>query len=317
VRSLVTGGAGFIGSHLVDALVAEGADVTVLDNLTTGRAANVDPGARFVSGSILDADLVSKLVDAADEVFHLAAAVGVRHILDDPVGALRTNIHGTENVLEACVRSGTPVLIASTSEVYGKSPRVPWREDDDRVLGATTVPRWTYATAKAVDEHLGVAYAEAGLPVSIVRYFNAYGPRLDEKGYGSVVARFLGQALAGQPLTVHGDGTQTRCFTYVTDSVAGTLLAARRRGEHASIFNLGSEHETAVRDLASMIIEVTGSSSDVQLVSYQAAFGEHFEDAPRRRPDTTRARTVLGWQPTVELREGLDRTLAWWKANHG
>ena len=318
MRSLVTGGAGFIGSHLVDALVAEGADVTVLDNLTTGRAANVDPRARLVSGSILDAELVAKLVDGADEVFHLAAAVGVRHILDDPVGSLRTNIHGTENVLESCARSGTPVLIASTSEVYGKSPRVPWREDDDRVLGATTVPRWSYATAKAIDEHLGLAYAEAGLPVSIVRYFNAYGPRLDEKGYGSVVARFLAQALAGEPLTVHGDGTQTRCFTYVTDSVAGTLLAARaRQGKAANIFNLGSDHETSVRELADSIIGITGSSSDVQLVSYRAVFGDHFEDAPRRRPDTTRARTMLGWMPAVDLREGLDRTLAWWKATHG
>ena len=317
VRSLVTGGAGFIGSHLVDALVAEGAEVTVLDNLTTGRAANLDPHVRLVPGSILDADLVDREIDAADEVFHLAAAVGVRYILDDPVGSLRTNIRGTENVLESCAQRGTPVLIASTSEVYGKSPCVPWREDDDRVLGSTSVPRWSYATAKAIDEHLGLAYAAAGLPVAIVRYFNSYGPRLDEKGYGSVVAKFMGQALSGQPLTVHGDGTQTRCFTYVADTVRGTLLAARSPSGRGNVFNLGTEQETTVRQLADLIIEVTGSASGVQPVTYESAYGGRFEDAPRRQPDTTRARTVLGWQPTVELRDGLDRTFTWWKATHG
>jgi len=272
---------------------------------------------QLVPGSILDADLVDKLVEASDEVFHLAAAVGVRHILEDPVGSLHTNIRGTEHVLESCARRGTPVLLASTSEVYGKSPHLPWREDDDRVLGSTSVPRWSYATAKAIDEHLGLGYAAAGLPVSIVRYFNSYGPRLDERGYGSVVAKFMRQALAGEPLTVHGDGTQTRCFTYVADTVAGTLLAARSAAGRSNIFNLGTERETTDRELADLILEITGSSSEIEAVSYEAAFGARFEDAPRRRPDTTRARTVLGWQPTIELREGLDRTFAWWKATHG
>ncbi|HMK11311.1 MAG TPA: NAD-dependent epimerase/dehydratase family protein, partial [Acidimicrobiales bacterium] len=206
MRVLVTGGAGFIGSHVVDALCDEGSDVTVLDNLTTGRAANVDGRARLVQGSILDADLVDKEVETADEVFHLAAAVGVRHIVDHPLDSLRTNIRGTEHVLDACARHGRRVLVASTSEVYGKSSALPWKEDDDRVLGSTAVPRWSYATAKALDEHLALAHASAGLPVTIVRYFNSYGPRLDERGYGSVVAKFIGQALTGDPITVHGSG---------------------------------------------------------------------------------------------------------------
>ena len=261
VRVLVTGGAGFIGSHLVDALGGKGAEVTVLDSLVTGRASNVEGRARLVEGSILDADLVDKEVEAADEVFHLAAAVGVRHIVDDPLGSLRTNSRGTEHVLDACARHRRRVLLASTSEVYGKSPNLPWREDDDRVLGSTDVPRWSYATAKALDEHLALAHANAGLPVTIVRYFNSYGPRLDPRGYGSVVARFLGQALTGEPLTVHGDGTQTRCFTYVGDTVSGTLLAARSRDALGRVFNIGSDVETTLDDLARTIIDLTGSTS--------------------------------------------------------
>ena len=317
VRVLVTGGAGFIGSHLVDALCDEGADVTVLDNLTTGRDSNLDGRARLVQGSILDADLVDKEVEAVDEVFHLAAAVGVRHIVDDPLGSLRTNTRGTEHVLDACARHRRPVLLASTSEVYGKSIDVPWREDDDRVLGSTDVARWSYATAKALDEHLALAHAKAGLPVSIVRYFNSYGPRLDERGYGSVVAKFVRQALAGEPLTVHGDGAQTRCFTYVADTVRGTLLAARTPAAVGRVFNIGSDDETSVADLAMAVIEMTGSSSVVERVSYEAVFGPGFEDPQRRRPDITRARTVLGWQPQVGLREGVERTLAWWSSAHG
>ncbi|HTN79752.1 MAG TPA: NAD-dependent epimerase/dehydratase family protein [Acidimicrobiales bacterium] len=312
MRVLVTGGAGFIGSHVVDALCDEGSDVTVLDNLTTGRATNVDRRARLVQGSILDADLVDKEVEAADEVFHLAAAVGVRHIVDHPLESLRTNIRGTEHVLDASARHGRRVLMASTSEVYGKSPAVPWREDDDRVLGSTAVPRWSYATAKALDEHLALAHASSGLQVTIVRYFNSYGPRLDERGYGSVVAKFIGQALAGEPITVHGSGAQTRCFTYVADTVTGTLLAARSPDAEGRVFNLGTERETSIRELAELVVEVTASSSRIEAVSYESEYGARFEDAPRRLPDTTRARTILGWAPQVDLEDGLARTLAWW-----
>ena len=317
MRVLVTGGAGFIGSHLVDALVDEGAEVTVLDNLVTGRASNLDGPARLVEGSILDADLVDKEVEAADEVFHLAAAVGVRHIVDDPLGSLRTNTRGTEHGLDACARHRRRVLLASTSEIYGKSMTLPWREDDDRVLGSTDVPRWSYATAKALDEHLALAHARAGLPVTIVRYFNSYGPRLDPRGYGSVVARFLGQALAGEPLTVHGDGAQTRCFTYVADTVRGTLLAARAPAAVGRVFNIGSDVETRLDDLARLIIDLTGSTSRIRHVSYESEFGDRFEDPARRRPDITRARTELGWEPKVPLDEGLARTLEWWSIANG
>jgi UDP-glucose 4-epimerase len=317
VRVLVTGGAGFIGSHVVDALGDEGAEVTVLDSLVTGRATNLDGRARLVEGSILDADLVDKEVEAADEVFHLAAAVGVRHIVDDPLGSLRTNTRGTEHVLDACARHCRRVLLASTSEVYGKSPTVPWHEDDDRVLGSTDVARWSYATAKALDEHLALAQAHVGLPVTIVRYFNSYGPRLDPRGYGSVVARFLGQAVAGEPLTVHGDGSQTRCFTYVADSVRGTLLAARSPDSLGRVFNIGSDVETTLNDLARMIIDLTGSSSTIEHVSHESVFGPRFEDPVRRRPDITRARSELGWEPAVALEDGLRRTLEWWSTANG
>jgi UDP-glucose 4-epimerase len=314
----VTGGAGFVGSHLVDALRDEGAEVTVLDNLATGRLANLHgDDVRIVEGSILDAELVAKEVEAVDEVFHLAAAVGVQHILDDPLHAMRVNTRGTEHVLDACARHGRRVLVASTSEVYGKSSVVPWAEDDDRVLGSTRVQRWSYSTAKALDEHLALAHAAAGLSVAIVRYFNAYGPRLDPHGYGSVVARFFGQALAGEPLTVHGDGTQSRCFTYVADTVAGTILAARNAEPQGSVFNVGTEQETTIDELARLIIELTGSKSEPERVSYERAFGATFEDPPRRRPDITRARTILGWEPRVDLREGLVRTLDWWVSTHG
>jgi UDP-glucose 4-epimerase len=317
VRVLVTGGAGFIGSHLVDALGSEGAEVTVLDSLATGRASNLDGRARLVEGSILDADLVDKEVEAADEVFHLAAAVGVRHIVDDPLGSLRTNTRGTEHVLDACARHRRRVLLASTSEIYGKSPNLPWSEDDDRVLGSTDVSRWSYATAKALDEHLALAHAHMGLPVTIVRYFNSYGPRLDPRGYGSVVARFVGQALAGHPLTVHGDGTHTRCFTYVDDTVRGTLLAARSPDSLGRVFNIGTDVETNLDDLARTIIDLTGSTSTIEHVSHESIFGERFEDPARRRPDITRARIELGWEPEVALEEGLRRTLASWSAANG
>ncbi|MGH9189141.1 MAG: NAD-dependent epimerase/dehydratase family protein, partial [Acidimicrobiales bacterium] len=228
MRVLVTGGAGYIGSHLVDALCDDGHEVAVLDNLSTGRIGNLSgrlDQVRFLQGSILDASLVMSEVEKSQLVFHLAAAVGVRHIVDDPLQSLLVNTQGTHNVMAACFRHWRKIVFASTSEVYGKAAKVPMREDDDRILGPTTVHRWSYATAKAIDEHLALAYAALGLPVVIVRYFNSYGPRLDERGYGSVVANFLRHSLAGSPLPVHGDGSQTRCFCYVDDTVRGTFLA--------------------------------------------------------------------------------------------
>jgi UDP-glucose 4-epimerase len=316
---LVTGGAGFIGSHLVDRLLADGANVTVLDNFSTGHEANLDKQAsllRVVRGSVTDEDLVDRLVSEHPLVFHLAAAVGVRHIMSEPVASLHTNVRGTENVLASAHRHGSRVVVASTSEIYGRSVEVPFKETANRVLGPTWIHRWSYSTSKAVDEHLAFAYADQGLRVSIVRYFNSYGPRIDESGYGSVIARFVTHARAGAPITVHGDGQQPRCFTYVTDTVAGTLLAARRKEALGAVFNVGSPEETTILDLAMRIRDLLGSSSPITLVAYEDAYPTGFEDTPRRVPDLTRAREVLGYSPAVNLEQGLAATLAWCQSHY-
>ena len=314
---VVTGGAGYLGSHLVDLLAEAGHRVTVIDNLTSGSEANLAPrlrrgDIRLVTGSILDAGLIDREVGRADLVFHLAAAVGVGRIVADPLGSLRTNVAGTQQVLDACARHDCAVVLASSSEVYGKQPDLPMSEQGDRVLGPTTVPRWSYAAAKAVDEHLAFAYASQGLRASAVRYFNSYGPRLDKRGSASVLAVFLRQALAGQPLTVHGDGRQSRCFTYVSDTVRGTLLAGAVPAARGQVFNLGSTAEISMAELASMVIAATGSRSPVVTTPYQAAYGSRFEDVRRRVPDIRLAREVLGWEPEVALTDGLKRTVSWW-----
>ncbi len=323
VRALVTGGAGFIGSHLVDALLARGSSVTVLDDLSTGNVAHLtthDGDKRFnaIRGSVLDSDLVTSLVRAHDIVYHLAAAVGVRHIVADPLAAMLTNVRGSEIVLSAAFDERVPVLLASTSEIYGKSTAYPFREDGDRVLGSTSVHRWSYSTAKAIDEHLAFAYAEKGLAVSIVRYFNSYGPRIDSRGYGSVIARFAAQALAGEPMTVHGDGGQSRCFTYVADTVRGTLLAAgaARQGKPV-VYNIGSREEVTIGELAALVREILGSRSEVVRVPYEDYYGSGFEDTRRRIPDTQRASADLGFTAEVALRDGLARTLAWCRDTYG
>ena len=319
MRTLVTGGAGYIGSHLVDRLVHLNHEVTVIDDLSTGNLTNlqaVHSDVRFVEATILDADVVDTLVADADVVFHLAAAVGVGHIIEQPLRSLVINTKGAENVITSCVKHDRKLLLASTSEIYGKTAKMPMSEDDDRVLGSTTIARWGYSTAKAIDEHLALAHAEHGLRMSIVRYFNSYGPRLDPRGYGSVVANLMRQAIDNEPLTVHGDGSQTRCFTYVDDTVEGTLRAAFDLRGEGQIFNVGNDHETSIIDLATTIIAMTGSSSVVQHVSYEQRFGKGFEDTKRRIPDVQRARAVLDFNAGVSLQDGLQRTLAWWRATH-
>lgn len=316
MRVLVTGGAGYIGSHLVDALCDDGHEVAVIDNLSTGRASNIAhrmDEIRFVNGSIFDTSLVAQEVERSQLVFHLAAAVGVRHIVDAPLASLLTNTRGTDNVLGACFRYWKKVVVASTSEVYGKTGKVPMQEDDDRVLGPTTVHRWSYSTAKAIDEHLAFAYAASGLPVVIIRYFNSYGPRLDERGYGSVVARFLRQAIAGEPLTVHGDGSQSRCFTYVDDTVRGTVAAGFTSEAEGLVINLGTTDEITILQLAETIKDLVDSDSPVQPTSYESYYGPRFEDTRRRVPDISRAHELLGWQPHVRLDDGLARTITWWQ----
>jgi UDP-glucose 4-epimerase len=320
MRVLVTGGAGFIGSHLVDALCGEGHSVRVLDDLSTGKASNL--AARLdeihlVNGSVLDASLVGSEVEQAQLVVHLAATVGVRHIVADPLAAILTNTRGTEHVLAACHRYWRKIVVASTSEVYGKTAKVPMQEDDDRVLGPTTVHRWSYSTAKAIDEHLALAYAAHQLPVVIVRYFNSYGPRLDERGYGSVVANLLRQALAGEPMTVHGDGNQSRCFTYIDDTIRGTLRATFTPEAEGLVFNLGATRETTIREFAELIRRSVDSRSEIRLTPYEDYYGPGFEDTRRRVPDVTRAREILDWEPQVELEDGLARTIEWWQKANG
>jgi UDP-glucose 4-epimerase len=316
---LVTGGAGFIGSHLVDRLVELGDEVTVLDDFSTGRRTNIRAHTerdtvRVVEGTILDDALVETLVDSSDRVFHLAAAVGVAHIIANPLSSIQVNSRGTENVLTACARHDRKILITSSSEVYGRGGRVPMHEDDDRILGSTMIQRWSYATAKALDEHLLLAHAAHGLRGVIVRYFNIYGPRMDPQGYGSVMANFLRQALAGDPVTVFGDGRQSRCFTYVDDCIDGTMLAMERSSAEGQVFNIGNATtETAIGDLASMIVKASGGDSTITHESYESHFGAGFEDTLRRVPSADRATERLGWTARIGLDEGLRRTLASWE----
>ncbi|MGA1312691.1 MAG: NAD-dependent epimerase/dehydratase family protein [Ilumatobacteraceae bacterium] len=319
MRVLVTGGAGYIGSHLVDRLVHLGHNVSVIDDLSTGTLRNLDmarPHIEFVEGSILDEALVERLVRDTDVVFHLAAAVGVGHIVEKPLASLITNVRGAEHVIGAAMAYDKRLLVASTSEIYGKTKKMPMSEDDDRVLGSTTIARWGYSTAKAIDEHLALAHAAEGRRVSVVRYFNSYGPRLDPRGYGSVVANLMRQALNNEPLTVHGDGTQTRCFTYVTDTVECTVRAGLDDGAQGLVFNVGNDRETTILELARKIIALTGSRSDVSFVSYEARYGKGFEDTVRRVPDVRRARDVLNFSARVDLDEGLQRTLTWWRETY-
>ena len=315
-RVLVTGGAGFVGSHLVDRLLDMGAAVTVLDNFTTGFDRNLaDRGdhemLRIVRGTVLDADLVDSLVSQHPLTYHLAAAVGVGNIVADPLGGMTTNVHGTENVFAAADRHGSRVVLASTSEVYGRSDKVPFSEDGERVLGPTSVHRWSYATAKALDEHIAFAYADRGVKMSIVRYFNSYGPRIDERGYGSVIARFAAQALGGRPITVHGDGKQTRCFTYVSDTVDGTIRAGTMGEAIGGVFNIGSDREISILELARMIKSTLASSSEIVLEPYETRYPKGFEDTRRRVPDLSKTQKMLGYVARVPLDAGLGRTLDW------
>jgi UDP-glucose 4-epimerase len=314
----VTGGAGYIGSNLVDRLIADGHEVYVVDNLSTGQIRNVrhllgNERFHFVNDTILNEALMDRVVAGVDQIYHLAAVVGVKYVVEDPLNGIYTNVKGSEVVLEKAYKYWRRTVIASSSEVYGKSADVPLREEADRVLGPTTVARWSYSMSKAIDEHFAFAYVNKGLPVSIVRYFNSYGPRLDPKGYGSVIAKFVTQARLGQPLTVFDDGRQTRCFTYVTDTVEGTVRAGTVPEAVGRVFNIGSDRETTVLELARMICELTGSGSEVVQVPYRNVFGEHFEETRRRVPDTSLAAQVLGFRARVPLEEGLVRTLAWFE----
>jgi UDP-glucose 4-epimerase len=307
MRFLITGGAGFIGSHLSDLLVEHGHAVHVLDDLSTGAMENIrhlkhGPRFEYTIASVEDHGVVAELVDEVDIVVHLAAAVGVTLIVESPVRAIETNVHGTEVVLAHANKKKKPVLIASTSEVYGKSRALPFREDGDMQMGSTDMGRWAYACSKAIDEFLAMAYwRERGLPTTVVRLFNTVGPR-QTGSYGMVVPRLVGQALAGEPLTVYGDGHQSRCFCHVADVVQalfGLMMAEERA--YGNVFNVGATSEISILDLASRIIELTESDSDISMIPYGEAYGEGFEDMYRRVPDIAKVQALIGWTPTRVL----------------
>ena len=306
MRVLITGGAGFIGSHLADRLLDRGDDIIILDDLSTGRLANIAhltdrPDAEFVLGSILNADLVDDVVSRVDAVYHLAAAVGVELIVEKPLESLLINIRGTETVFEKAHKYAKRILVTSTSEIYGKNTSDRLTEDEDRILGSPLKSRWSYSEAKAIDEILAYTYwKEKGLESVIVRLFNTVGPR-QTGSYGMVVPRFVHQALRNEPLTIYGDGNQTRCFCAVTEMVDGIIALSEHPGAFGKVFNLGSTGEVSIRDLADRIITITGSSSPLEFISYDMAYEEGFEDMQRRVPSIERAQELVGFSPSVGL----------------
>jgi UDP-glucose 4-epimerase len=302
VKYLITGGAGFIGSHLSDALVARGDSVIVVDNLSTGKN-QVVPSVEFVQGSIFDEKLMDSLVSKVDHVLHLAAAVGVFNIVNKPLDSLMTNIKGTEIMLELCDQYKKPILITSTSEVYGKNNTVPLNEESDRVLGSPLKSRWSYSEAKAIDESMAYFYhQEKGLEVRLVRLFNTVGPR-QVGHYGMVVPRFVSAAVSGTALSVYGSGEQIRCFCHVADAVRALLLVLDSDKAIGEVFNVGNNQQISIMDLAKKVIEVTGSSSSIEMVAYEKAYPAGFEDMERRVPDISKIERVLGWKPQIGLEQ--------------
>jgi UDP-glucose 4-epimerase len=314
VRALLTGGAGFIGSHLAERLLELGHEVHVLDNLSTGSIDNIAhlkgrAGFSYVIDTVTNEPLLAEMIDQCDVVYHLAAAVGVKLIVEQPVHTIETNVHGTEVVLKHANKKKKLVVIASTSEVYGKSADVPFREGADLVLGATVKHRWAYACSKLIDEFLALAYwKEKKLPIVIVRLFNTVGPRQTGQ-YGMVLPTFVRQALAGQPITVFGDGTQSRSFTYVADVVDALVKLAQEPRAVGEVFNVGNTEEVTIRDLAERVKRITGSSSPVQLVPYDEAYEAGFEDMPRRVPDISKVGNLVGYRPRLALEEIICRVV--------
>lgn len=308
MKVLITGGAGFIGSHLADHLLKSGCQVVLLDDLSTGRLANIEqlvgrPDVEFVLGSILNADLVDSVVSRVDVVYHLAAAVGVELIVEKPLQSLMTNIRGSEIVFEKAHKHGARILVTSTSEIYGKNTSDRLSEEDDRILGSPLKSRWSYSEAKAIDEILAYTYwREKGLETVIVRLFNTVGPR-QTGSYGMVIPRFVSQALRNEPITVYGTGEQTRCFCFVGDVVKGIVDLCDHPEAYGRVFNLGGSEEVSMEELAKRIISAAGSSSRLDFIPYDVAYEEGFEDMQRRVPDTSRAHALIGFQPTVGLDE--------------
>ena len=306
MKYLVTGGAGFIGSHLCDALLERGDSVVVLDNLSTGNKKNIEhlvdnPSFELIEGSILDVEIVDNVVASVDHVLHLAAAVGVFTIVDKPLESLTTNLRGTENILEAAHKHHKEVLIASSSEIYGKNASGALNEESDRIVGSPLKSRWSYSEAKAIDESMAFFYyQEKKLAIRIVRFFNTVGPR-QVGHYGMVVPRFVSAALKNEPLTVYGTGSQSRCFCHVKDAVAGVLAVIDSNATLGEVFNIGNDEEITIEDLAHEVIELTGSTSPIEKVLYEKAYAPGFEDMQRRIPDIGKIKRVVGWAPKLSL----------------
>jgi UDP-glucose 4-epimerase len=320
MKALVTGGAGFIGSYLSEELLEKGYTVWIIDDLSTGRIENIDrlkqnPKFHYVIDTIMNRNLMAELVDRASIVFHLAAAVGVQLIVDQPVKTIETNIKGTETILELAEKKKKKVLLASTSEIYGKSNNIPFREDGDLLFGPTIRSRWSYAASKAIDEFLGLAYFyEKDLPVVIVRLFNTVGPRQTGR-YGMVIPRFIRQALKNEPITVYGDGKQSRCFTYVRDAVKAISDIVKKEEAFGQVFNLGGTEEITICDLAKKIITMAGSKSEIEFVPYDKAYSSGFEDMHRRVPDISKIKKMMGYAPSVSLDEILRLTIEYMRDN--
>ena len=304
MKYLVTGGAGFIGSHLTEQLISRGDQVVILDNLSTGLSENLSKiknEVEFEQGNILDKSLVEKLVSNSDYVVHLAAALGVLNIVNKPLESLKSNLQGTEIVLEAANKYKKPILIASTSEVYGKNDKVPLNEEDDRIIGHPLKSRWSYSEAKAIDESLAYFYfLEEGLQSRIVRFFNTVGPR-QLGNYGMVVPRFIHSALKGETLSVYGSGEQIRCFCHINDAVKGLLLVMDSDKAVGEVFNVGNNQQISIMELAKKVIEITGSKSTIEKIAYEKAYPKGFEDMQRRVPDISKIKQVLGWSPQLNL----------------
>lgn len=315
MKILITGGAGFIGSHLCERLISEGHEVTVLDDLSTGQMENLRgvlgyPDFNFVEGTILNQSLVAQLTAGKDAIFHLAAAVGVKLIMEQPSRSILTNVTGTENVLAAALPEGIHTFIASSSEVYGKATKFPFHEDDDLTIGATKNLRWSYACAKTLDEFLALAFArERNLPVTILRFFNTTGPRQTGR-YGMVLPNFVKAALTGDPLLVHGTGEQSRCFSHVQDVVEAQIRLMSTPDARGKVFNIGTDQEVSIRKLAEQVIATVGSSSQVQLTPYQEVYPEGFEDMQRRLPCVDRLEKVTGFRPQTPLQKIIDDIVA-------